>query len=78
MKAIIGGDLNTPPARMSLFDRVTYLEEHLRRLILAEVPNWKQTLVSTDETEVIEAQYSDAKAANVESLETRCFKREYV
>jgi len=27
-------DLNTAPARIYLFDRITYLEEHLRELIL--------------------------------------------
>jgi hypothetical protein len=62
-------DLNTPPARMYLFDRITYLEEHLRELISAEVPDWKQTPVSTDEIDGIEARYTDAKAANVELSE---------
>ena len=62
-------DLNTPPARMYLFDRITYLEEHLRELISAEVSDWKQTPVSTDELDGIEDRYADAKAANVELSE---------
>jgi predicted transcriptional regulator len=31
-------DLNTAPARICLFDRITYLEEHLRELILDKIP----------------------------------------
>jgi hypothetical protein len=62
-------DLNTAPARMYLFDRITYLEEHLRELISAEVSEWRQTPVSSDEIEGIEDRYADAKAANVELSE---------
>ncbi|MDB2276753.1 CBS domain-containing protein, partial [Halorubrum ezzemoulense] len=62
-------DLNTPPARMYLFDRITYLEEHLRALISAEVSEWRQTPGSADEIEGIEDRYADAKAANVELSE---------
>lgn len=62
-------DLNTSPARMYLFDRITYLEEHLRELISAEVSDWRQTPVSPDEIDGIEKRYADAKAANVELSE---------
>lgn len=58
-------DLNTAPARIYLFDRITYLEEHLRELILDNVPNWKQTPVTIDEIDDIEDRYADAQAANV-------------
>lgn len=59
-------DLNTAPARIYLFDRITYLEEHLRELILANAPNWKQTPVTVDEIDDIENRYTDAQTANVE------------
>jgi hypothetical protein len=58
-------DLNTAPARIYLFDRITYLEEHLRELILAEAPDWKDTPVTADELDAIETRHDDAKAANV-------------
>jgi hypothetical protein len=58
-------DLNTAPARIYLFDRITYLEEHLRELILDKAPNWKNTPVTTDELDDIEDRYEDAQAANV-------------
>ena len=58
-------DLNTAPARIYLFDRITYLEEHLRELILAEAPDWKDTPVTIDELDAIEIRYDDAQAANV-------------
>jgi hypothetical protein len=58
-------DLNTASARIYLFDRITYLEEHLRDLILDKAPNWKNTPVTGDELDDIEARYEDAKAANV-------------
>lgn len=59
-------DLNTAPARIYLFDRISYLEEHLRELILEHAPNWKQTPVTVDELDDIEDRYADAQAANVE------------
>jgi hypothetical protein len=59
-------DLNTAPARIYLFDRITYLEEHLRELILDKKPDWKNTPVTTDEIDDIEDRYLDAQAANVE------------
>jgi len=59
-------DLNTGPARIYLFDCITYLEEHLRELILDKVPDWKNTPVTVDELDDIEARYEDAKAANIE------------
>jgi hypothetical protein len=59
-------DLNTAPVRIYLFDRITYLEEHLRELILEHAPNWKQTPVTVDELDDIEDRYTDAQAANVE------------
>jgi hypothetical protein len=58
-------DLNTAPARMYLFDRITYLEEHLRELILSEAPDWKNTPVTADELDDIEKRYEDAQTANV-------------
>ncbi len=58
-------DLNTAPARIYLFDRITYLEEHLRELILDKKPDWKNTPVTTDELDGIEDRYADAQAANV-------------
>ncbi|GAA0290826.1 MULTISPECIES: CBS domain-containing protein [Halarchaeum] len=58
-------DLNTAPARMYLFDRITYLEEHLRKLVLMEAPDWKRTSVTVSEIEAIEERYEDAQAANV-------------
>ncbi|GGL42100.1 hypothetical protein GCM10009037_27030 [Halarchaeum grantii] len=58
-------DLNTAPARISLFDRITYLEEHLRELVLAEAPDWKRTSVTVGELDAIEERYADARAANV-------------
>lgn len=59
-------DLNTAPVRIYLFDRITYLEEHLRELILTNAPNWKQTPVTVDEIDDIENRYTDAQTANVE------------
>lgn len=58
-------DLNTAPARIYLFDRITYLEQHLRELILEKKPDWKNTPVTTDEVDGIEDRYKDAQAANV-------------
>ena len=58
-------DLNTAPARMYLFDRITYLEEHLRELVLDTKPDWKTTPVTPDEIDDIEARHEDAQAANV-------------
>lgn len=58
-------DLNTAPARIYLFDRITYLEEHLRELVLEEKPDWKTTPVTADELDDIEARHEDAEAANV-------------
>ena len=59
-------DLNTAPARIYLFDRITYLEEHLRELILDKKPDWKTTPITVDELDAIEDRYEDAQAANVE------------
>ncbi|GGL64349.1 CBS domain-containing protein [Halocalculus aciditolerans] len=58
-------DLNTAPARIYLFDRITYLEEHLRELILDTKPAWKDTPVTAAELDDIETRYEDAQAANV-------------
>lgn len=58
-------DLNTAPARMYLFDRITFLEEHLRALILSEASDWKTTPVTADELDDIEGRYEDAQTANV-------------
>ncbi len=58
-------DLNTAPARIYLFDRITYLEEHLRELILDKKLDWKNSPVTADELDDIEDRYADAQAANV-------------
>jgi hypothetical protein len=58
-------DLNTAPVRIYLFDRITYLEEHLRELILDKKPDWKNTPVTANELDNIENRYEDARAANV-------------
>jgi len=58
-------DLNTAPARIYLFDRITYLEEQLRELILDRAPDWKKTPVTQDELDDIKDRYEDAQAANV-------------
>jgi len=58
-------DLNTAPARIYLFDRITYLEEHFRELILDTAPNWKNTPVTVEELDAIESRYEDAQVANV-------------
>ncbi|MFC7116714.1 CBS domain-containing protein [Natronoarchaeum sp. GCM10025703] len=58
-------DLNTAPVRIYLFDRITYLEEHLRELILDKKPDWKTTPVTANELDNIEDRYEDAQAANV-------------
>jgi len=54
-----------PPVRIYLFDRITYLEEHLRELILDTKPDWKNTPVTADELDDIKDRYEDAQAANV-------------
>jgi hypothetical protein len=58
-------DLNTAPVRIYLFDRITYLEEHLRELILDKKPDWKNTPVTANKLDDIEDRYEDAQAANV-------------
>jgi hypothetical protein len=58
-------DLNTAPARIYLFDRITYLEEHLRELILDKKSDWRNTPVSAGELDEIEDRYNEAQAANV-------------
>jgi hypothetical protein len=58
-------DLNTAPARIYLFDRITYLEEHLRELIMDKKPDWKNTPVTVDALEDIQDRYEDAQTANI-------------
>ncbi|WP_435101837.1 CBS domain-containing protein [Halarchaeum sp. P4] len=58
-------DLNTAPARIYLFDRITYLEEHLRALILDRAPNWTANHVSASVLDDIENRHAEAEAANV-------------
>ena len=58
-------DLNTAPVRIYLFDRITYLEEHLRELVLEKKPDWKNTPVTRNELDDIKDRYEDAQAANV-------------
>jgi len=60
-------DLNTSPALIHLFDRITLLEERFRELILDEAPDWKER-VSLDPNivEYIEERHADARQSNIE------------
>lgn len=64
-------DLNTSPARIYLFDRISSLEEHLCELILDVAPDWKDAPVTADELDAIESRHADARAANVAHEEIR-------
>lgn len=60
-------DLNTSPARIHLFDRISLLETELRTLIEETVPNWVDTTPLGEETAGrIEERHEAAAHANIE------------
>jgi len=60
-------DLNTSPARIHLFDRISLLERGLKNLIDDIAPNWEEEVYFDDETlNRIDRLYAEAKEANVE------------
>jgi len=62
-------DLNTSPALIHLFDRITLLEERFRELILDEAPDWKERLsLDPNIVEDIEERHADARQSNIELL----------
>jgi hypothetical protein len=59
-------DLNTSPAMIHLFDRITLLEERFRDLICDEVPDWKDRVpLDPDIVEDIEERHADARRSNI-------------
>ena len=60
-------DLNTSPALIHLFDRITLLEERFRDLILDEAPDWKgRVSLGPNIVEDIEERHADARQSNIE------------
>ncbi|AWB28729.1 transcriptional regulator [Halococcoides cellulosivorans] len=60
-------DLNTSPARMHLFDRITLLEDQFRKLVLDVAPDWKeQVALNTNVVEDIEERHAEARRSNIE------------
>ena len=60
-------DLNTSPARIHLFDRISFLERGLRNLIDDVAPNWEEEVYFDEDTiDKIDRLYEEAKEANVE------------
>jgi CBS domain-containing protein len=62
-------DLNTAPAYIHFYERLTLLEERLRDLLVETASNWKSILserVSPDEIEAIERRHSTALSANID------------
>lgn len=60
-------DLNTSPARIHLFDRISLFERELRQLIEDVAPNWEDEVYLSDSTiEQIDYLYDQAQQANVE------------
>lgn len=60
-------DLNTSPARMHLFDRISILEIHLRGLVNEYASNWFDEMYFDEDTENrIKKRYQDAQDANIE------------
>ncbi len=60
-------DLNTSPARIHLFDRISLLEVELRKLIDDVAPDWKSEVYFPEDVEhEIDRLHSQAKDANVE------------
>jgi hypothetical protein len=61
-------DLNTSPAYIHLYDRLSLLEESFRDLITAEAPDWKDNSeidLYRDEIRDIERRYQQAESANI-------------
>lgn len=61
-------DLNTSPAYIHLYDRLSLLEEELRDLILTEAPDWKEIEeidLYQDEVRDIERRHHQAESANI-------------
>ena len=60
-------DLNTSPARIHLFDRISLLERGLRELIDEVAPDWKKEVyLPEDQNEKIDRLHSEARDANVD------------
>lgn len=60
-------DLNTSPAMIHLFNRITLLEERFRELILEVAPDWKdRVLLDPEIVDDIEERHADARRANIE------------
>ncbi|WP_211194952.1 CBS domain-containing protein [Halorhabdus amylolytica] len=60
-------DLNTSPARMRLFDRITLLEDRLRELVVDVAPDWKERVaLDPDVVEEIEKRHAEARRSNIE------------
>lgn len=60
-------DLNTSPATIHLFDRITLLEEHFRELILNKAPDWEDRVhLDPKVVEDIEKRHADARQSNIE------------
>lgn len=63
-------DLNTSPATMHLFDRLTLLEERFRTLIQETVPDWKDSVpIDQNVIDDIERRHADAQRANIDLAE---------
>ncbi len=59
-------DLNTSPASIHLFDRITLLEEQFRDLIGTTAPDWKDCVsLHPDIVEDIEKGYAEAQRSNI-------------
>ena len=60
-------DLNTSPAMIHLFDRITLLEDHFRTLILDVAPDWKDRVpLDPNIVEDIEQRHADARRSNID------------
>ncbi len=60
-------DLNTSPARMHLFDRISVLEIHLRGLVNKYAVDWFDEMYFDEKTEnQIKGRYEEAQDANIE------------
>lgn len=60
-------DLNTSPARIHLFDRISFLERGLRELIDEVAPDWKKEVyLPEDQDKEINRLHDEAKDANVD------------
>lgn len=60
-------DLNTSPAMIHLFDRITLLEDHFRTLIIDVAPDWKdQVPLDPNVVEDIEQRHADARRSNID------------